>query len=337
MSHKPKLLILELWGLGDLAIASRFINAASELYEVTVLAKPYAHDLQQALWPQAKVISFVAPWTAFRGKYRLFRWPWKQLLKLSLQLRKEKFDFAISGRWDPRDHGWVRVCGAKKCIGFPRSGSKHLLHQHLPLPGKKAHRYDQWRLAGEAINIELPDWRSGNRHPNQTRSIKKAIVHTGAAQPVRVWPLDKYLGLINFLEQQGLGVDLICDADQVSWWEKNNRQSKLPQSVSELIELLKTGDIFIGNDSGPGHLAAALDLPTLTIFGPQLTEWFRPAHPQGMVVEGKDCEYKPCFDSCRFETPHCMAGVTFDEVKQTTQSFLDQFTSSPDSSVNSQE
>ena len=87
MSRKPKLLILELWGLGDLAIASRFIAAASEKYEVTVLSKPYAHDLQQALWTKAKVISFVAPWTAFRGKYRLLKWPWKQLLQLAHHLQ----------------------------------------------------------------------------------------------------------------------------------------------------------------------------------------------------------------------------------------------------------
>ena len=333
MSHKPKLLILELWGLGDLAIASRFINAASEKYEVTVLAKPYAHDLQQALWPKAKVISFVAPWTAFRGKYRLLKWPWKRLLQLSLQLRKEKFDLAVSGRWDPRDHGWMRVCGARKCIGFPRSGSKHLLHHPLPLPDEKAHRYDQWRLAGEALDIKLPDWKSGSVKSNPPRSINTAIIHTGAAQPVRVWSLEKYDSLIHWLEQKGIRVELICDADQVSWWENNNRQPKLPQSVSELIQHLKTGNIFIGNDSGPGHLAAALDLATLTLFGPQLTEWFRPAHPLGMVVEGKDCEYKPCFDSCRFETPHCMTGVTLEEVKQTTQSFLNQFTCPQDSNA----
>ncbi len=325
MSQKPKLLILELWGLGDLAIASRFIAAASEKYEVTVLSKPYAHDLQQALWAKARVISFVAPWTAFRGKYRLLKWPWKQLLQLAHQLRKEKFDLAVSGRWDPRDHAWMRVCGVKKCIGFPRSGSKHLLHRSLPLPNEKAHRYDQWKLAGEALDIEIPDWKYQSVEPNPARCVKTVIVHTGAAQPVRVWPLDRYQQLIKAIEERNMNIQLICDADQASWWKKNNRHPMVPQSVSALIEHLKTGDLFIGNDSGPGHLAAALDLPTLTIFGPQLTEWFRPAHPQGMVVEGKECEYKPCFDNCRFETPHCMTGVTLEAVKEMMHTFLAQF------------
>ena len=61
---KPKLLIIELWGLGDLAIATPFLRAASDQYTVTLLAKPYAQDLQARLWPGVEVLPFVAPWTA---------------------------------------------------------------------------------------------------------------------------------------------------------------------------------------------------------------------------------------------------------------------------------
>ena len=39
---KPKLLVVELWGLGDLIIATPFLQAASQRYEVTLVAKPYA-------------------------------------------------------------------------------------------------------------------------------------------------------------------------------------------------------------------------------------------------------------------------------------------------------
>ena len=50
---KPKLLVVELWGLGDLVIATPFLQAASERHAVTILAKPYASDLQArqlSLW-----------------------------------------------------------------------------------------------------------------------------------------------------------------------------------------------------------------------------------------------------------------------------------------------
>ena len=46
---KPKLLIVELWGLGDLVIATPLLRAAGERFDVTLLAKPYALDLQRRL------------------------------------------------------------------------------------------------------------------------------------------------------------------------------------------------------------------------------------------------------------------------------------------------
>ena len=69
---KAKLLVVELWGLGDLIIATPFLQAASQRYEVTLAAKPYALDLQRRFWPDVRVVPFVAPWTAFRfkDKYR---------------------------------------------------------------------------------------------------------------------------------------------------------------------------------------------------------------------------------------------------------------------------
>jgi ADP-heptose:LPS heptosyltransferase len=61
---KPKLLIIELWGLGDLVLATPFLRAAAERFDVTLLAKPFALDLQPRLWPGVKVAPFTAPWTA---------------------------------------------------------------------------------------------------------------------------------------------------------------------------------------------------------------------------------------------------------------------------------
>jgi hypothetical protein len=41
---RQKLLVLELWGLGDLIIGSHFLRSAAEQYDVTVVAKPYWGD-----------------------------------------------------------------------------------------------------------------------------------------------------------------------------------------------------------------------------------------------------------------------------------------------------
>src|ERR1041384_5345198 len=105
---KPRLLVIELWGLGDLVIATPFLCAATEKYEVTVLAKPYAKDLQPRFWPGVQVIPFTAPWTAFRRKYRLYAWPWRDIFRVAKQIRAGRFDVGLSARGDPqgdpRDH-----------------------------------------------------------------------------------------------------------------------------------------------------------------------------------------------------------------------------------------
>ena len=61
------------WGI--LVIASPFLQSASERFDVTLVAKPYALDLQARFWPKVVVIPFVAPWTAFKHKYRLSAGP----------------------------------------------------------------------------------------------------------------------------------------------------------------------------------------------------------------------------------------------------------------------
>src|SRR5512147_1841737 len=95
---KPKLLVVELWGLGDLVIATPFLQAACQKYAVTLLAKPYALDLRPRLWPEVQVVPFVAPWTAFLHKYRLFRWPWREFLHLR-RLDLRPFEVGLSARW----------------------------------------------------------------------------------------------------------------------------------------------------------------------------------------------------------------------------------------------
>ena len=131
---KPKLLIVELWGLGDLVLATPFLRGAAERFDVTLLAKPYALDLQPRLWPGVKVVPFTAPWTAFKHKYHLWRWPWLEMFRLFHQLSAERFDFGLSARWDPRDHLLLKFVGVKNRIGFPRLRSRIFLTQPRRAP-----------------------------------------------------------------------------------------------------------------------------------------------------------------------------------------------------------
>ncbi len=319
---KPRLLVIELWGLGDLVIATPFLQAAAQHYEVTLLAKPYALELQTRLWPGVRVVPFVAPWTAFTGKYRLVRWPWRQMWRLRRQLAHERFTVGLSARWDPRDHFWLWLVSAQRRLGFPRMGSQYFLTQPLTRPAPTAHRYEYWRTVGAQLNFAMPERKHISVPP--ARSAGYVLLHTGAGQPVRVWPLERCRQIVAQLRQSGQAVRVACDPDQLAWWrEAGETTATAPHTVNELLDLIDGARAFVGNDSGPGHLAAFCGVPTFTIFGPQLPEWFAPLHSRARWVEGRPCPYKPCSDYCRFPQPICMVELTLEEVTEKILGFLD--------------
>ena len=320
---KAKLLVVELWGLGDLIIATPFLQAASQRLEVTLVAKPYAMDLQRRFWPGVSVVPFVAPWTAFRfkDKYRFYAWPWREMFRLLKRLAAQRFDFGLSARWgDPRDHLLLLLAGAKTRLGFPRLGSRIILTKPLVRPDPQAHRYEHWRLMARVLGFDMPSREAlglPHLHPNG-----EILVHTGAGQPVRVWPLERYRTLAARLRGKGYRVQIACDPDQRTWWlQAGEKDIATPRTVTELLALADRAGAFIGNDSGPGHLAAFCGVPTFTLFGPKLPEWFAPLHPASEWLEGKACPYKPCSDYCRFPAPYCMVNSGEEEVCALVESF----------------
>ena len=189
---KPKLLIVELWGLGDLVIATAFLRAAAERFDVTLLAKPFALDLRPRLWPEVKVITCTAPWTAFKNKYLFWRWPLLAMVRLRRKLGAEHFDYGLSARWDPRDHLLLKFFGVKNRLGFSRMGSRLFLTQPVTRAKPEEHRYESWRAIGRALNVPLPPREKILQ--SASRGGRTVLIHSGAGQPVRVWPLERIAG-----------------------------------------------------------------------------------------------------------------------------------------------
>ncbi len=301
---KPKLLIVEIWGLGDLVIATPFVRAASEQYDVTLVAKPFAQDLQPRLWPEVRVLPFMAPWTAFTGKYRLRQWPWRGMFRLVRTLAAERFDVGLSARWDPRDHFLLTLAGVRRRLGFPRAGSGLYLNQPVPKPANNAHRYEYWCALANALELKLP---AREVVPVPPARMGQILVHTGAAQTVRVWPLERFRALVRRLRERGFAVQVACDPDQRGWWlAMGELNVATPLTITDLLRLTDAAGLFIGNDSGPGHLAATTGVPTFTIFGPQLPERFAPLHSESEWIEGWACPHRPCSDYCQFALARCL-------------------------------
>lgn len=327
---KPTLLVVELWGMGDLVIATPFLQAASRSYAVSLLAKPFAFDLQRRFWPEVRVIPFVAPWTAFRGKYRLWEWPWREIFHLR-KLAAEHPAIGLSARWDPRDHLLLMLLRARRRIGFPRLKSDLFLNDPLVRPPPTLHRYESWRMLARPLGLDLPlrqqlpyTLAASRADPAGPGAGCKVLVHTGAGQPVRVWPLERYARIVARLRQAGYDVVVACDPDQQAFWAgAGEKKVVVPHTVTELMGVIDQARAFLGNDSGPSHLAAFSGVPTFTLFGPQLPEWFAPLNPRSQWLEGKPCPYKPCSDYCRFPVPYCMAHSGEEEVWERLSRFLD--------------
>jgi len=101
------------------------------------------------------------------------------------------------------------------------------------------------------------------------------ILHPGSGSPEKCWPIESYLRLADAIHAGGRKCTFILGEVELERWPSQTihrieaaAQTNRPQSYVELFEQLRAATAFVGNDSGPGHLAAITGIPTLILFGP---------------------------------------------------------------------
>lgn len=315
---KPSLLILEFWGLGDLTFATPLLRAASELYEITLVGKAHAQPLLGPSFPGVRFVAYDAPWSAYRGKYALWRWNWRELFSLLWRLRRERFDRAVSVRMDPRDHLFLWLAGARQRFGFAVKGSGVFLTHPLQRSEQRRHKVEAWgTLAGalglpEAATLEPrlkhENYQAGSGGWTKPADRPVLALHPGARIAVRRWPERYFAEIIGRLRAEfDFHLLLIPDPDGYGSALAPLADSVLPNTdIGGLVEVLGRVDLLLCNDSGPGHIAAACNRPAIVIFGPTNPDWFRPYGSQHHVVIRDICPWRPCFDYCLFPEPYCL-------------------------------
>lgn len=117
--------------------------------------------------------------------------------------------------------------------------------------------------------------------------------------------LDGLTGLNPHTKTFGVGVNLAGEVD-----------------LRKSIALISRCNLFITNDSGPMHIAAALGIPTVAIFGSTDPKLTRPLGDNVRVIK-RDIECSPCFDrECRYGHYNCMKMVTVQDVYEMGDVFL---------------
>jgi ADP-heptose:LPS heptosyltransferase len=151
------------------------------------------------------------------------------------------------------------------------------------------------RIAPEPRDVEVPiarQWARGMEDvcvpfegvlPDLKTSAEQALlpgavlIHPGSGSPSKNWRLERFSALARALQEAGRDVAWIRGPAESSWPDGSIAAPAIDApSLDVLAATLARSALFIGNDSGVAHLAAATGTPTLALFGPTSPKVWRP-------------------------------------------------------------
>jgi len=98
--------------------------------------------------------------------------------------------------------------------------------------------------------------------------INRILLHPMSSEIKKNWPAKKFIALANLLEREGFQPYFCVSPAEAPMWQSFISEERLPSfpTVSSLASFIYESGYLIGNDSGVGHLAASLNIPTLSLF-----------------------------------------------------------------------
>ena len=275
----------------------------------------------------------------------------RQLFELRQQIRRIDPDMLIylaapRGRAKIfRDILFFKLCGIKKLIGVPYAKK---LGENQWLPDQKCYEHEASRLVRCILslgNVQLDDSNSWDLHltaKEKSRAEKLLrdaglnprliACSVGAKVDVKNWGATNWKNLINKLYQKynnfslmfiGAGNEFDESEDVSRSWpgKKINLCGKL--SPRESAAALKYAAIFIGHDSGPMHLSAAVGTPCVAIFSARNKPgvWFPYGKHHKVIYHQTEC-FGCGLETCQDKGKKCIRSITVDEVLNAVRTVL---------------
>jgi heptosyltransferase III len=111
-----------------------------------------------------------------------------------------------------------------------------------------------------------------------------AVLHPFASQPDKTWPADRFLSIAERLRARS-GLEPVFVAgpeDHIRPFAKYRTLVNAP--LSEVKNVMAGAQLFVGNDSGPAHVAAAFGVPVVVLFGPSNPVTWAPWRTESQVL-----------------------------------------------------
>lgn len=336
---KPDKIIVRMpnW-IGDLVMATPILTDLKNRFprsEITVMCESPLCDLLKEDKDVDEIFSFT------RERSRFLRR--KEKRNIVAKLREGNYDLGILTTNSFSSAWWFWKGGVKNRIGFSKHFRRFLLNHTIPYPKEEQHQVVTYKQLIFPLGVPVSDTlprlflkdeeiacaKELLEQRGVTPDSKIIALSPGAAYgPAKRWPDEKFFRLTkSLLEIPHVNVVFLGDETVTPLAKSISRtlgdkviDLTAATSLRMLCSLIKITDVFLTNDSGPMHIAAALKVPMIALFGSTSPKRTRPYMHGEVIYRKESCS--PCYKrECPIDFP-CMKKITVEEVYQKIQSLL---------------
>jgi heptosyltransferase II len=344
---KPnRILVVQLDELGDVLLSTpalRYLRRVFPQAHITILVRDIGGQVLENNPDIDEIVTVSVPrLEATPKKYKQDMAAIKRAVRKIQTEKLGKFDLGIDLRAD------IRTIYILKLLKIPvrvsqaiRSGGFWLTHT-APYLGL---RHEAERKLGIVKYIKPGDFGSEKLRfditdaaKNEAQSILKknglaenqpvAVFHIFAGWPPKEWPPSRFAEIAVYLKKRyNLAVVIIGTKSEMERVNRTSLQNSGVYNLAGQTDLQQTAAIiararlFIGNDSGPMHLACALQTPTLALFGQNTPRRYGPWKNKSITLY-HPVSCSPCAQTeCRRQ-PRCLELITVSEVKAAVAKLL---------------
>jgi heptosyltransferase-3 len=268
------------------------------------------------------------------------------------QLRSKKYDVAINLHGGTTATFFTFASGARYRIGYRQYQYAFFHNILVDSPGeywgrKRLHSVEQQLALLGSVGIPISE------HPTTTLAITPAatasvnqrlaaasanarlapfaLFHPAAAFATKQWATGNFALAAEFLNSKGMRVVAIAAGHEHQVLRDLKAMSRVPVvtfddlTLPEITALAARAELFVGNDSGIAHIAAAVGTPSVVIFGSSNRDHWRPwtDAPNEIVFNEFPCQPCPGRECAEFGEPRCILSVGPDDVVAAIDRVLD--------------